>query len=154
MGFRVNMADVKTNDFEALPAGTYQCYITNGEERVTSEDAEKAPNEPYIRWEFTIADGEERAGRKVWTNTLVAHEKSLWVLKGLLQATDLFSNEELDSDDINFRIHDDDEGDGPALVGSTVAVRVGRSTYNGEIRNEVKGFKKASDSSDSGLMPG
>jgi hypothetical protein len=140
------MADVETTDFEALPASTYVCRITDAEEGVTSESSPKAPNEDYIRWEFTVASGEHE-GRKFWTNTLLNHQKSKWVLKGLLIATGFFTAEQFDSGDIDFRTYEEQGGDGPVLLGTLVKVRVDRKKRedNDEYQNNIKAFKKVSE---------
>jgi len=159
MGYRVDMSDVQTNDFEALPAGTYICYITDGEERVTSEESPKIPNEPYLRMEFTIAEGQEHAGRKFWGNAYLQPSSNLlWTLKGLLVATGEFTSEQFDAGDIDFRLTDDEDGEGPALIGTLIKVKVDRkkSDYNGEYQNNVKGYKRVTEeeADNLDLLPG
>lgn len=143
MGIRVNFTDVKTNDFDAIPAGTYAAKVTDGEIRESGENA-KNPGAQYINWEFTIQEGEYQ-GRKQWMNTSLLPQ-ALFGLKGLLAATGRFSSDQIDGD-LDFEIEQ--------VLGSDVKIVVRQKQYQGETQNEVKRVKAIGEPSEmeSSLLP-
>jgi hypothetical protein len=154
---RINLTDVETRDFEAIPPGNYRVRITGYDMRVTQDKpGNKLPaGTPMINWEFTVvADqrtGDEAyKGRKVWTNTII-HERTLFNLKSLLEATGNFTTAQLKGS-LDFEPED--------ILDQEVVLRVTKREYppeSGNFSNEVKGFKSASSTSEgassSSLLP-
>jgi len=128
---RVNFTDVESTTFEAIPKGTYKAKITDGEIRESGPNA-KNPGAQYINWEFTIQEG-EYTSRKQWLNTSLLPQ-ALFSLKGLLEATGRFTQDQLDGD-LDFEIED--------VLGSDVVIVVNTREYEGEMRNDVKRVKPA-----------
>lgn len=127
MGFRIDFTDVP--DSGSLPASDYVVKVTGGEQRLG-----KASNQPYINWEFTVQDG-EFAGRHCWTNTTLQGDGLQYGLKPFLKALGF----EL-AGDFDFKIDEDDEGDGPAMVGRELIVTL-RGKKDDPSETEVKKFK-------------
>jgi hypothetical protein len=142
---KINMADVKVSSFDVLPKGWYHTRVTGW----TLEETKNGPNAGanYINFELTVQSGEHE-DRKLWVNaSLLPH--ALFTLKNLTDASGLDSSAEVDADDLA------DE-----LVGKEQMTRVIVKDYQGDDKNEVKGFKKdasasgsASSSSGGSLLP-
>lgn len=129
MAFKLNLADVKVNDFEALPPGWYNVRVTGVEEKVSGDNA-KHPGSTYLNIEYTVQDGEFE-DRKVWGNaSLLPH--ALFTIKGLLAAIggfDVDGELEFDEDD---------------LIGKACMVKLTKREYpqgSGEYTNDIKSFK-------------
>jgi hypothetical protein len=132
---KINMADVKVSSFEAIPKGWYHTRVTGW----TLETTKSGPNEGanYINFELTVQDGEYE-DRKLWVNaSLLPH--ALFTLKNLTDASGLDSSGDIDADDL-----------ADQLVGQEQMSRVIVKPYEGDDKNEVKGFKKVGDASASG----
>lgn len=132
---RVDLSGTET--FEVIPSGRYQAKVTDGEIRASGPSA-KHPGSEYINWEFTIQLGDYE-GRKQWTNTPIGHGEcdcndwksgALFGLNNLLAATEIWSKEELDSDEFDFEIAD--------IIGSDVSIAVATEKYMGDDVNNVK----------------
>lgn len=134
---RVNFTDVQSTNYEALPKGWYSVKVTDGELRESGPNS-KNPGSEYINWELTIQEG-EFADRKVWTNTSLLPQ-ALFALKGLMEAAGIDASSEID-----FEIDH--------LIGKDVQVRLSQRTYEGEVQNDVKGFKKAGESVGASNLP-
>jgi len=134
MGFRVNFSDVESKSFDPVPAGTYHVKITDGELKETSGGGKLPGGTPMINWEFTIQNGPYE-GRRLWTNTVI-HERTLFNLKALLEASGRFNEAQLSGGDIDFEIDD--------LIGADLKIVVAQREYNGDTVNDVKRFKKIS----------
>jgi hypothetical protein len=130
MSMSLNFAGVGDGGFDAIPAGFYVVAVTGYDEVETSESAKKlGPGVPGINWEFTVQEGEYQ-GRKLWTNTYF-HQSTLPMLKGLLKASGLFTDEQLNGQ-INF------EPD--MLMRARLGVKVRVRNYNNEDRNDIQRF--------------
>ena len=120
--------------FEPIEPGTYLANLT-------SLEMKQGPKGPYIKWEFTLSEG-EHANRKVWNNTSLAPQ-SLWVLKQILKDAFKFSDEELSG---NF-----DTDELTELVGQEVAVVLTNEDYQGQTQTRVVAVKGSEYASDGGL---
>ena len=116
--------------FDAIPAGRYQAKLSDGEIRISGDQA-KHPGAEYINWEFTVTEG-EFTDRKLWQNTPWSHGEcdcgnwksgSLFGLKNILKATGIWSDEELDSPEFDFEIND--------VIGSDFTLTVAVRQYQG-----------------------
>ena len=88
MAVHVDMTGVTTS-YESPPQGYYQAVVEKCENKLT-KDGTKA----MLKWTFNITEPEEYIGRKVYTNTMLV-QSSLWVLKRLLLAIGLGTEESL-----------------------------------------------------------
>jgi hypothetical protein len=149
---KVNLVDVEVQTFEVIPRGEYHLKVTDGEIRTSGETA-KNPGAQYINWEFTVQDG-EYAGRKLWAMTSLLPQ-ALFGLKGLLQATGKFTDDQL-SGDLEFEIED--------VIGSdvigVVKIKPEDKVKGYDEQNQIKAFKSMSEagatagaSSGGGLLP-
>ena len=133
MSVKINLKDVKSDNYEALPAGNYEAKVVAGEMRETSGNGKLPAGTPMINWEFVIQDDPKFAGRKIWTNTVI-HESTMFTLKQLLQATGEFNDDQL-AGELEFDIED--------VVGTDVVLVVTQREYNGNIVNDIKRIKAA-----------
>jgi len=141
---KVNFTDVEVSNFEPLPSGWYTVAVTDGEIR-ESGPASKNPGAEYIHWEYTVQEGDS-ANRKVWDNTSMLPQ-ALFSLKGLLAATGRFSDDQINGE-LDFEIDD--------VVGATLQVRVAQREHDGNIYNDVKGYKAVGEKVSAGkssLLP-
>jgi hypothetical protein len=152
---RINLSEIETRSFEALPAGRYVVEVTGFEMRATKggEDAKLPKDTPYVNWEFTVVRGPgaetKYQNRKVWTNTIL-HERTLFSLKGLLEACGWTDEQLNDPEGIDF--------DPDKVVGNQCIIRVAVRPYNGDDTNDVKGFfplsaEKSETTGASSLLP-
>lgn len=152
---KYNFGEVEAQSFEALPKGTYDAVIYEYEEDTVRdlEDGEEpgkdgAPKNPgadMLKWTFKITeDGFEN--RRAWMNTVLAGN-GLGMLKGLIIASGLYSEEEVNDPDFDF---DPDE-----LLGENVRLRLGVSTNprTKEKNNSVKAVLPANSSGDKNELP-
>lgn len=125
---KYNFGEVEASSFEALPKGTYDAVIYEYEEDTVREleDGEEAgkdgapkhPGADMLKWTFKITeDGYEN--RRCWMNTVLAGG-GLGMLKSLVLATGLYTEEQVNDPDFDF---DPDE-----LLGEEVRVKLGVST--------------------------
>ena len=98
MAVRVDMTGVSTT-FESLPVGYYQAVVEKCEQKPTKDGTKQ-----MLKWTFSVTEPEEFIGRKAFTNTVLV-QNSLWVLKRLLIAIGLGTEESLDGE-IEFEIED------------------------------------------------
>jgi hypothetical protein len=86
-GIHVNFTDQEASsearDFDPLPTGKYNVYITDIE--LKESTSEKNFGKPYWAMEFTVADG-PYVDRKLWTNCML-FDGALYTLSQLLKAT-------------------------------------------------------------------
>jgi len=84
---RVNFTDQEASsearDFDPMPTGKYNVYITDIELKESQSD--KNFGKPYWAIEFTVADG-PYVDRKLWTNCML-FDGALYTLSQLLKAT-------------------------------------------------------------------
>jgi hypothetical protein len=76
-----NLRDVKGSSFDPIPEGRYNVVVEKAE-----LTAAKDSGNPMIKVTLKILDGDSK-GRLAWDN-FVLIEKSLWKLKGFLEAID------------------------------------------------------------------
>ena len=122
----VDFSDVK--GFEPIPQGTYSAIIENVELR----DSKSTEGNQNINWEFTVNDGGEFDGRKLFMTTSLA-PKALFRLKGVMESLGFEASEALsfDFDDETKQVIE------PELIGRTVTVKVSQDTYQGRLVNRV-----------------
>lgn len=84
-----DLAEVK-NEFEALPASTYEARVANCEYTTS-----KNTNKPMLKFTWEIVDG-EFAGRKLFDNVLL---EVGWKVKQYAEAAGIPSGTELDTND-------------------------------------------------------
>lgn len=125
MAIRVSFSDTEKRDFTALPAGIYSVVVSDVEE---SEDVGPS-GYPYLKWEFTIPEGEYE-NRRLWSNTSLA-PKALFKLMELMEAF---------GEDPEALKHEDFEFEPSDYTGAELLVSVKIKTYEGELRNEIKNF--------------
>lgn len=131
MGLKVNFSDTESNSFSPIPKGKYHVKVTDYEVKEAGENA-KNPGSQYINWECVVQDGAQE-GRKLFTNTsLLPH--ALFALKGLLEATGKWSQEQLDSEDFDL---EPDE-----VIGCDLIAVVELTKYNGDDVNNIKRFQR------------
>lgn len=132
--------------FDPLPNGRYHVKITDYEYREAGPEA-KNPGSPYINWELTV-QAEPYDGRRLWLNTSLLPQ-ALFGIKGLLIATGLYTEEQLNSDEFDL---DPDE-----VLGADVKAVVVKTTYQGEPTNNVKRIRPLSEEDEdasASLLPG
>jgi len=121
--------------FEALPKGTYHCAITDATIEESGPQA-KHPGANYIKFEFTVQNGEYE-NRKLWVNASLLPQ-ALFTLKGILAATGRDANSEVfDTEEYVMSC----EGDECILVVAQAKKKPEYATYDGELENKIKGFK-------------
>lgn len=74
----VDLGGVST-ELEALPPGMYLATVSD-----MSKFLSKASNQPTVKWEFTVQEPEEAAGRKLFYNTSLQRH-ALFSFKRLLR---------------------------------------------------------------------
>jgi Protein of unknown function (DUF669) len=114
---RVDFTDVKDNQFEPLPEGTYSAEVLEVEQKMG-----KSSNKPYLNWQFKI-DGGEHDGRRAFYMTSLS-EKALWKLKQVLKNLGLDVDGQLDLDPAD-------------LVGLPCVIKIEHEEYEGEMRDRV-----------------
>ncbi len=130
---KINFEGVESG-FDALPSNKYHVVVSEADLREAGEDA-KHPGSEYYNWTFTILSGKFE-GRKLFTNTSLL-ENALFALKGLCEASQQWTAEELASDEFDF--------DPDRVVGTEMVLTVSQKPYQGEMQNQVKKFRPATD---------
>ena len=137
---RVDLSGIQDGAFDVIPSGRYQAKLSDGEIRESKSSA-KHPGAEYISWEFTVLDGEFE-GRKLWQITSLSHgtcdcsdwkDSSLFGLKAILSASQIWTTEELASEEFDFEIND--------IIGTDFTLIVAIRQYQGEDQNDVKRVK-------------
>ncbi len=123
MTINVNFSEVE--DFELLPAGVYPVAVTNVEE---SENPGPS-GYTYLNWEFTITEGEWE-NRKQWTITSLS-PKSAFRLREVLVA--------LGADPEELNAPEGVEIEPTDYMGANCLISVAQESYEGVLRNVVKG---------------
>jgi len=112
-----------TEDFKAMPAGTYTCVIMKCEETTS-----KSGNQ-MIDWEADVREGEFEGHKLFWNTSLV--EKALFRLVALLDAAGIgYSNEGFATED---------------ALGQVVDLKVTQEEYEGKVRNKVDDYLPTKD---------
>src|SRR3990167_8893234 len=122
-----NAADHESQDFEALPAGQYLAVISASEFKQT-----KAGTGSYLKLTFQVIEGAKK-GRNLWSqlNLDNPNETAVKIAKGDLAA-------------ICRAVGIMTPKDSSELPNLPLSIRVTQKTgTEGEIRNEVKGFRPA-----------
>lgn len=115
MKVNVNLDDVK--ELQPVPAGNYVCRVIDGE-------VKEGPKGKYIKWTLEITDG-EFAGQQQFNNTSLVPEAQ-FSLKRFLQACNFeWGKASFNTEDV---------------IGCEVIAKVVIKDYQGEPKNEVKGF--------------
>jgi hypothetical protein len=155
----MNFADheASSGDFEPIPTATYPAVIYEYEEDTVREldddevagkdGAPKFPGERMIKWTFKLTE-EPYEGRYQWTNTVLAGG-GLGMLKSLILATGLYTQEEVDDPDFDF--------DPDTVLGEPVKLKVKKNpkTRHRDANNSVKAVLPADSSDvDSNDLPG
>lgn len=123
-GFNPEEYEPGSNSFEPLPKGWYTAMITESENKET-----KSGDGTYLSITFEIED-ERYKGRKVWANLNLDNPNPKAVaiaqrnLADICRATGVMAPK--DSEDLHFK---------------PLAIYLAVKEYNGELKNEVKGFK-------------
>lgn len=124
-------ADGESLDFDPLPKGDYDVVITSAS-ATTAQSGNK-----MLKVEMTVQDG-PYAKRKLWTNIVFAESNpkamvfTLRKLAALGVSKEWLGTENPSLDTIASRIE-----------GVAVSAVVEQKPYQGEMRNEVKSFKRA-----------
>lgn len=155
-------ADESAGQFDAIPAGTYNCYIHEADWRKTSNpDGTKAlPHEtPYLNVQFCITDENARDGSKVKNRRVFG--KYFVPAEGAIPADKLayhrgtmlnflkaagYTQEQMQKK--GFRL-DPDELNGKELQ---VVVNRQKNDFTGEFDNSVRGVKPAGEMATVGLI--
>ena len=87
MGY--NLRDVKGSTFDPIPEGRYTVTVDKAELTTTKDSGN-----PMIKVTLKIVEGDNK-GRLAWDNFVLV-EKSLWKLKGFLEAIDSKISESAD----------------------------------------------------------
>lgn len=124
-----NVVPSDTNDFEELPAGTYNVQV---EECVAGTSSKGTPE---LRVQFRVIDGEHK--NRVISDWLYFNQNTQEIILNKLLAANVKPPTGIKTAD-----------QAPARVagileGAVTQVVVRPDTYNGETRNKVKSWKKA-----------
>lgn len=111
---KVNFTDVKPSKGFTPLVGWFEMEVESGEARISQ--SEKNAGTTYINWKLKVVEG-DREGAPAWYSTSFS-EGGLPMLMAFLQAVGIETNGETE-----FRIDENDEGDGPIVVGSRLRVR-------------------------------
>lgn len=120
----------QTNDFSPLPVGEYLVEIVKAEIKNT-----KAGNGQYINLRLDVSEG-QYANRVLF---------AIVNIKNQLEAAERIGRAQLG--DIMRAIGLSSLSDTDQLIGAPLIVKVGQREYNGEMQNDVKAYKSASDNS-------
>lgn len=120
--------------FPSLPAGQYDCRVTKVEERMTSPQAEKYPQHPYLNFSAIVKEGQEGEGQKLFFMVMSPEgmdgedkRKSIAKMKHLLDACQMDVPE-----DGNIESQD--------FVSQELRLVVIQSNRGGQAGNEVTDF--------------
>lgn len=124
MPINVDMSDAQ--DFTPVPPGTYECVVTNAEERESAKS-----HLPYIALELTI-DGGDCDNRKLFHNLSLSPQSVSFLKRGLIalgyQPDDLVGKVSLEIAD---------------LIGSRCQAVTALEDYEGEDRTRVKRIQRS-----------
>jgi hypothetical protein len=125
-----NADDVDPNSYEALPPGTYEVMITGSEWKET-----KNGEGQYLELTLQVLD-DGFSGRLIWDrlNLVNKNDKAVEIAQQTLSSICRAVNVPRPSDSSD--LHD-----------IPLMVKVKQGEYNGEITNEVKGYKAVSGTS-------
>jgi hypothetical protein len=125
-----NLRDVKGSSFDPIPEGRYNLTVDKAE-LTTAKDS----GNPMIKATLKILDGDFK-GRLVWDN-FVLTDKSLWKLKGILEA--IGSNI---AESVNATEQDIANALQGAKVNAWLEIRIGP---NDQTSNTVKNYAKITE---------
>lgn len=128
--FNVNdMPEQEGGDFSPIPAGEYLVEIKSAEIKNT-----KAGNGQYINCRFDVVEG-DFAKRVLFAIINIKNPSEVAEKIGRAQLGEIMRANSIAT------LQDTDQ-----LIGATMIVRVVIGEYNGEKKNEIKGYKAASGS--------
>lgn len=133
MTLKVNFADVNDSQFEAKPKGWYKVKITDCDVRETSEKA-KNPGHEYLNLELTVQEG-DYAGQKFWVSLFPTIEKALGIVKGFMRATARWSDDELNSNELDLGSWEEFYD---RMEGAELMIYNKPEEYNGDLQDRVK----------------
>ncbi len=91
----IDFTDVQAKSFEPVPPGWYVLEVKDYENRETKNKGKVMPaGTPGTNWEFHIVDHEKYEGKRIWSGQW-HHPSSLGFMKAMLQASGVFTEEEL-----------------------------------------------------------
>lgn len=129
--FNVNeMPEQSDGDFSPIPAGEYLVEIKSAEIKDT-----KAKTGQYINVRFDIIEG-KYAKRVLFAIINIKNPSEVAEKIGRAQLGEIMRANNIAT------LQDTDQ-----LIGATMLVRVSIGEYNGEPKNEIKGYKSASNAS-------
>ena len=149
MGLALNLAGADLKGFEAFPSGTYDGAVQEVSMiEVKGEDGSLPKGTPGLNVQFRIVGG-DYDNRRVFNNYWIAPKKyeKKAMMDGMLSR--LFIALGYDEAAVTSGTFEPDLDE---LVGKACRVAVGQDTYNGEVKNIVKGVKPAGADSGSGLI--
>ena len=128
----VNWGDLmsQAGGFEPLPNGDYNVQIQE------ASDAETAKGKTMFKITFIVTDG-PHANRKLWTNLTISPESAPALGIFFSQMAALGLTKEF------FEAGPSPAAVAQSLLGKTATVTVTTREWNGTLRNEVRGIKKA-----------
>jgi len=119
--FAVDLTGVST-EIEALPIGYYPAQVSGCERQMA-----RSSGKPTVRWEYTITEPEEYAGKKAFHNTSL-QPQALWNFKRTLIALG-WDADELE-EEITFSPED--------VLGQECVLQIGNEPYEGIMRTRVE----------------
>lgn len=151
LDLRIDFTDVEgQTEFKPIPPSKQSVMITDWDQGETGEKS-KNPGAPKLTLELTVQDG-DYSGRRIW-DTFTFGEKSLWKIKGLLNALGLLDQQS------SWTVSEILEA-APDWIGKELIVRLAvqnarkdeRTGEEYQARNQVKGYYPSSESSDGGSI--
>jgi len=142
--FRVDFTNVESRSFDPVPTGKYLLAVTDYEVKEIQSGANKG--QPNVQFEFTIQQpemiGQVKVGeRKLWNSFFPTNPKTLWNLKGFLEALgdDVSEQVNFDPDEIMTRDYES------RLVVAKVKIQPARKDPNDptkeyDARNQIAQF--------------
>jgi hypothetical protein len=127
----------ESKGFDPLPKGTYHVAITDASIEESGPNA-KNPGANYIKFEFTVQDGEFE-NRKLWTNASLLPQ-ALFTLKGIMASTGRDPNASVDIEEYVIECI----GDELVLVVNQRPRQKEYADFEGQKENVIKGYKPLS----------
>lgn len=130
IGGPFNAHEVEPNDFSPLPEGSYTCVIEASENKATKDGSGS-----YLELTLQVIDGDYK-GRKLFDrlNLNNPNQKAVQIARGTLSAICRATGVMTPNDSVE--LHD---------IPLVVKVACRKREDNGEISNEVKGYKSTKD---------
>jgi len=123
--FQFNANEVEPASFEAIPAGKYEAVITKAEMKDT-----QAGDGEYLELTFQVIEGEHK-NRLLWgrLNIVNKSEQAVKIARGQLSAICRAVG-----------VAELNESNLPNLYDKPLIIRVSQREFEGEMRNEIKGY--------------